>query len=99
MFFDRALLAARALPGVEHAALSDSFPVGDYATPFTADFRTEKEVVGADGQVRNLAGMKRAVRGGYAGVSPGFLATLGLPLRRGRDITVVDQDSTPLVVS
>jgi hypothetical protein len=97
VFFERALRAIQALPGVERAALTDSFPAGDYATPFTADFRTDKEVAGADGVVRDIAGMKRGIRGGYAGVSPGFLATLGLPLRRGRDISSADVDSSPLV--
>ena len=97
VFFDRALLAIRALPGVERAALADSFPAGEYATPFSVDLRTDKEVAGVDGKVRDIAGMKRGIRGGYAGVSPGFLATIGLPLRSGRDIAPADQDSTPLV--
>ena len=97
VFFERALLAVRALPGVESAALADGFPAGDYATPFTVDFRSERSVVDADGIVREIPGVDRNVRGGYIGVSPGFLATIGLPLRRGRDVTIADQDTAPAV--
>jgi hypothetical protein len=98
VFFDRVLLAARALPEVEHAALADSFPAGDYSTPITVDFRTERDVKGTDGIIRRIEGAFRTVRGGSIAVSPGFPATIGLPLRRGRDIAPTDQDSTPLVV-
>lgn len=97
VFFDRALIALRAVPGVEHAALTDSFPVGDYSAPTTVDFRTERDVKGVDGVVRRIEGASRTVRGGYAAVSTGFLETIGLPLRRGRDINPSDQDTTPLV--
>jgi predicted permease len=97
VFFERALLAARALPGVESAALADGFPAGDYAAPFSVDFRAERSVVDADGIIREIPGIDRVVRGGYVGVSPGFLTTIGLPLRRGRDVTISDRDTAPAV--
>ena len=94
LFFDRALAAVRALPGVDQAAVADSFPVGDYAAPATVDFRAEREVKGTDGTIRRIEGAWRTLRGGSIGVSPGFLATIGIPLLRGRDVGPTDQDTT-----
>ena len=95
-FYDRLLPAVRAMPGVEQAALADGFPGGSYSAARQVLIVTAKEVVG-DGVVRPIEGSQRKLSAGYVGVSPGFLETVGLPLRRGRDISPTDQDSTPLV--
>ncbi len=96
--FDRVLQGVRALPGVEHAALADGFPGGAYSATRPVLIVTGKEVKSVeDGVIREIEGSQRKLSAGYAGVSPGFLETVGLALGRGREIGSIDQDSTPLV--
>ena len=98
VLFEQVLHAVRALPGVERAALADGFPGGAYAATRPVLIVTRKEVKSVeDGVFREIEGAQRKLSAGYAGVSPGFLDTVGLQLRRGRDISTTDQDSTPLV--
>jgi predicted permease len=96
-FFSRVLQEVRALPGVEKAALADGFPGGSYSATRPMLIVATKEVKGTDGTLRRIAGSQRRLSAGYAGVSPGFLDTVGLSLRRGRDISPHDQDSTERV--
>ena len=73
----------RALPGVRNAAVS-------WGTPFNRS--------GSDGY--RIAGHESAAAGGdepqtgTEAVSPGYFATLGIPLLRGRDFDATDRDSS-----
>jgi putative ABC transport system permease protein len=96
-FFSRVLQEVRALPGVEQAALADGFPGGSYSATRPVLIVADKEVKGTDGALRRIEGSQRRLSAGYAGVSPGFLDTVGLTLRRGRDISPLDQDTTETV--
>jgi predicted permease len=97
VFLDRLLRDVRALPGVDQAALTDGFPGGGYASTRPVQIVAPRESPNEHGEMRVLPGEVRRLTAGYAGVSPGLLATLGLPLIRGRDIAPSDQDSTALV--
>ncbi len=93
--FDQVLQSVRALPGVEQAALTDGFPGGAHTATRSVLVVTPKEVKSAeDGVIHEIEGSQRKLTAGYAGVSPGFLETIGLGLRRGREISTTDQDST-----
>jgi hypothetical protein len=96
-FFERLLDEVRRLPGVERAALADGFPGGFYAAARTVHVVTPREVRNETGDIRELSGSVNRIGAGFAGVSPQFLDTIGLPLRQGRDIQPSDQDGTPLV--
>ncbi len=93
-FYDRVLRNVRAIPGVERAALTDGFPGGGYAAARTILAMAPKRSANETGVVRDIAGNTRRASAAYAGVSPGFLETIGLPLRHGRDILATDQETT-----
>jgi predicted permease len=79
-FLTRAAGAVRKIGGVEAVAVADSLPGADDSTGtlFAAGDR--------DGQPSTV----RRVNGTYARVSRDYLATIGLPLLRGRDFTPID---------
>jgi predicted permease len=87
LYYDDVLRRVRALPGVSGAALADLLP-------FAGD--RSWDVVG-EGQVY--------ARGHYPPeafirvVSDGYFATMGIPIRAGRDFTTGDEPETPGVVA
>jgi putative ABC transport system permease protein len=85
-YYERVLEAARAVPEVRQAALVDWPILGPRNNPLSA---VAEGIELADG---------RAVSGSYSRVSPGFLATVDIPLLRGRGFTGTDGPGAPLVV-
>jgi predicted permease len=86
--FDRQVLErVRALGGVRAASLADWVPLGFSQN---ADYFTPEGY---------SAGPKETLVAGVAHVSPGYFATLRIPLVRGRDFTAADSaDSTPVAI-
>ncbi|HVZ21384.1 MAG TPA: ABC transporter permease [Vicinamibacterales bacterium] len=82
-FAIRALDAVRAMPGVTAAALATSVPLDIHGLPsrsFTIDGRTRAD----GGTDRSLANV----------VSDGYLATMGITLLRGRDVSSLDDGAS-----
>src|SRR5262249_55931303 len=85
----RALEQVRALPGVQNAAFSSVVPWRDRDFVFVFEFAPDGRAPAAN---------EKAPRAGMQGVSPGFFATLGLPLLEGRDFTDADPRSTEVAI-
>jgi len=84
-YFDEVLRRVKDIPGIQAAGLTDALPLG----------RNRSWGAGAKGQVY--------ARGQYPDafvriVSDGYLRTMGIPLRVGRDINERDTPSTELVI-
>jgi predicted permease len=85
--FDRQVLEKVAtLPGVRNASLADWVPLG---------FGSSSQAFVPEGYV---AGPHEAVDAGIAHVSPGYFATMGIPILRGRDFASQDSAESQLVV-
>ncbi len=83
-FFEQALEVVRRVPGVQSAAFTGQLPLsGDY------------EVYGVEFEKDNSPNGEGAFR--YA-VTPGYLETMRIPLRRGRPFNDHDTTGTPTVV-
>jgi predicted permease len=78
-FYTRVLAEARALPGVTNAAFVSYLPMGR--------MRGGIWPVGLDGRPINVADRQVAF---IRFVTPGYFATLGIPIKRGRDIEESD---------
>jgi putative ABC transport system permease protein len=85
-FFDRALEAARRVPGVTAAGLTSQLPMSGDRDEYGAHFEASQ------GQPAATHGVFR-----YA-VSPGYLETMRIPLRRGRLLDERDGAGAPPVV-
>ncbi|MEJ2217392.1 MAG: ABC transporter permease [Gemmatimonadota bacterium] len=89
LFWDDALARVRALPGVMGAGTVDYLPTTAGGGPYN-------EVWPADQPAPASSEQKGAVR---RIVSPGYFATMGIPLLRGRDFAVTDtRESTPVAI-
>jgi putative ABC transport system permease protein len=86
-FFDRVLAATRALPGVTRAAYTSQLPLSDDFDGFGVHSEAHPNV--------NPEEDPGAFR--YA-VSPGYLETMGIPVKRGRPLTEADRRGQPPVV-
>jgi putative ABC transport system permease protein len=86
-FFDRAISGASAIPGVRSAAIVSVLPMsGDFD-------RTSFDILGKTFPPGSMAGPDRYI------VSPGYFATVAVPLRRGRLLTEQDdQNHQPVCV-
>ena len=89
-YYREAMRRIRELPGVENVAIGTAVPWRD-AT------RTSDSQFAADGHVpapaRNIPGALIRI------ISPGFFATLGLPIIEGRDFNDADRDgSEPVAI-
>jgi len=86
--FDRQFLEKVAnLPGVRNTSLADWVPLGFGSS--SDDFIPEGYV----------AGPHEAIEAGIAHVSPGYFATMGIPILRGRDFAPQDSaESEPVVI-
>ncbi len=86
-FFDRALDAVREVPGVEAAALSSQLPLSGDLDEYGVHFEPEPN---------------GTPEGGYStfryAVTPGYLETMGIPLRRGRLLDARDVAGAPISV-
>jgi len=90
-FFDRALAAIQALPGVTAAAASTSFPLA-------FDSPHEYVAVGVDGITLNPDRGESYT--GLRAVTPDYFATLGIPLVSGRTFGASDRAGTdPVAVA
>lgn len=86
-FFEQALEAVRRVPGVTQAAFTSLLPVsGDQFGAYGVRF---------EGNQREGGGNIPAFR--YS-VTPGYLETMGIPLRRGRFLDAHDNAEAPLAV-
>lgn len=86
-FFAQSLEAVRQLPGVSEAAFSSQLPLsGDLDDGYGVRFESS-----ADRPEENRGAFRYAV-------SPGYLETMGIPLRRGRLLNAHDTANTPPVV-
>ena len=87
-FFQRALDAVRAVPGVSEAALSSQLPLSGDSDIYGVRFESsETPETSADGGAYRYA------------ISEGFFDVMGIPLLAGRAITAHDRaGSTPVVV-
>ena len=84
-FFDRVLAGLRAIPGVETASLSRQVPADMGPMP-AAPFEVEGRPTTSPGE-RPLVDVQA--------ISPGYLRSLRVPLRRGRDFRDGDRTGTP----
>ena len=88
LFFQNALEKVKALPGVTNAAAASTLPAannGSTRSPAAVEGRPLPAVSDRTIAVRST-------------ISPGFLGTLGIPIKQGRDFTWQDKSSSPLVV-
>jgi len=85
-FFNEALRRVEALPGVVSAGFTNGVPIAfkGWVNGFTIE---DRPVLGA-GQFSNS---------NFRLVTPGYLATLGIPLRKGRAIEARDRPGAPYV--
>lgn len=87
-FFDRAVTAVRAVPGVESAAFTSLLPMG----PNYDSYGVAIEEKPNPNPELNPSALRFAV-------SPHYLETMGIPVLRGRGLTETDADSAaPMVV-
>jgi putative ABC transport system permease protein len=84
-FYSRVLTGVQAIPGVSHAAYISSVPMV---------WRGGIWPVGIDGDLQErLAGHTASLRF----TTPGFFATMGIPVRSGRDVSESDTADGPAV--
>ncbi|HET6680464.1 MAG TPA: ABC transporter permease, partial [Gemmatimonadaceae bacterium] len=85
-FFAEALDAVAATPGVASAALVSQLPMSGDVDRYGVRFEPAPQ-----DDPGEVSGTFR-----YA-ISPGYVATMGIPLKRGRLLTTFDRDGAPLV--
>jgi putative ABC transport system permease protein len=88
LFFQNALEKLKALPGVAGAAAVSNLPASD-----NGNTRSPAAVEGQP--LPAVSERSLAVR---STTSPGFFATLGIPVKQGRDFNWLDKPGSPLVV-
>ncbi|MEY2548553.1 MAG: hypothetical protein QOD64_1135, partial [Verrucomicrobiota bacterium] len=88
LFFQNAIEKIKALPGVTAAAAGSNLPASD-----NGNTRSPAAVEG-----RPLPAVSDRTIAVRSTISPGFLATLGIPVKQGRDFTWQDKAGSPLTV-
>jgi putative ABC transport system permease protein len=88
LFFQNAFEKLKALPGITNAAAGSNLPAAD-----NGNTRSPAAVEGRP--VPPVSDRTIAVR---STISPGFLETLAVPIKQGRDFSWRDRPGTPLVV-
>ncbi len=86
LFFDELALRAAALPGVRSAAVSS-------VIPFSGDW----DRIGVEVEGRPRSREADSPEGDRYIVSPGYFATMGIPLKAGRLLEDADRHDAPLV--
>lgn len=84
-FYDQVLENVRALPGVRSAAYVTGLPMSMRGGIWPVSLTGEEVLRNAS----NTVSLRY--------VTPGFFATLGIPVRRGRDVAATDTQEHPLV--
>ena len=84
-FYARLLERVRALPGVESASLASPLPLSG-------------RMIGTAVSLEGVDPDAGAVPVSFAAMTPGYFATLGIPLVRGRDFSAGDGPGAPLVL-
>ncbi len=87
-FYDRVLTQVRALPGVSSAAYISFLPMAMGGGIWPVSVEGEPPANRAAGS-RKFASLRY--------VTPGFFETLGIPLRRGREVDATDTRESPFV--
>jgi putative ABC transport system permease protein len=87
-FYSQLLQQARALPGVTSAAAANGTPAGGFMS--NGGYWLE----GGPGPEQTA---DTAPQAGFPVISPGYFATLGIPIVRGRDFTEADGYDAPFV--
>ena len=87
-FYKEMIRRIRQLPGVDNVAIGTAIPWRDTGFGFGLEFS-------ADGHVRGPG--EEDPRAKFRVISPGFFATLGLPIVAGRDFDDADRKSRELV--
>jgi predicted permease len=88
LFFQNAIEKLKALPGITNAATGANLPASD-----NGNTRSPAAVEGRP--LPPVSDRTIAVR---STISPGFLETLGIPIKQGRDFTWRDRPGAPMVV-
>ena len=86
-FFDRALEAVRAVPGVESAGFTSQLPLSGDFEQYGVQFESSPN----DDPRQDRSALRYAV-------TPGYVETMGIPLVRGRTIEALDAADRPPVV-
>jgi putative ABC transport system permease protein len=86
-FFDRALEAVRAVPGVESAGFTSQLPLSGDFEQYGVQFESSPN----DDPRQDRSALRYAV-------TPGYVETMGIPLLRGRPIEALDVADHPPVV-
>ena len=86
-FWDRTLEAVRAVPGVERAAWTSMLPLGGNFDQY-----------GVQIEGKLLSNPEDAASADRYSVTPDYLQTMGIPVKRGRSFTAQDSKGNPLVV-
>lgn len=86
LFYTRVLDAVRASPGVQSAALTNHMPLNGSALPTSVQIAGRAPDPEHDPQVL------------FRTISPEYIGTLGIPLRRGRNFTAADLTSGTAVL-
>src|SRR5205085_12402569 len=88
LFFQSAIERIKALPGVTNAAAAAILPASNNGT-------TRAPVAVEGRPLPAVSDRTLAIR---SQITPGFLDTLGIPTKQGRDFTWRDRANSPLVV-
>jgi predicted permease len=88
LFFQNAIEKLKALPGITNAAAGSNLPASD-----NGNTRSPAAVEG-----RPLPPVSDRIIAVRSTISPGFLETLGVPIKQGRDFTWRDRPGAPNVV-
>jgi predicted permease len=88
LFFQNAIEKLKALPGITNAAAGSNLPASDNGST-----RSPAAVEG-----RPLPPVSDRLIAVRSTISPGFLETLGVPVKQGRDFNWRDRPGTPLAV-
>jgi predicted permease len=88
LFFQNAIEKLKALPGVTNAATGANLPASD-----NGNTRSPAAVEG-----RPLPPVSDRLIAVRSTISPGFLETLGIPIKQGRDFNWRDRPNTPMAV-
>lgn len=86
-YWDRVVERAAAVPGVEKVALTTGLPMGGNMSILAFNVDGKPQVP-----------LSQQAEGNWVGVSPGYFATLGIPVLRGREFEARDAVEDPATI-